>query len=78
MLRKWISEAENRLERKHTGWRPSSQHKGDLFASEGQRAKNKRQRQEIEGKGEGREQGRGSSGSRGQRPASGWRGDLGM
>lgn len=50
-----LIEAENRLERKHTGWRPSSQHKGDLFASEGQRAKSKRQRQEIEGEGEGEE-----------------------
>ena len=34
------------------GRRPSSQHKGDSFASKGQRAGNKRQRQEIEDKGE--------------------------
>ena len=33
--------------------RPSSQHKGDLFAPEGQRAGNKRQRQEIKGEGVG-------------------------
>ena len=31
----------------------SSQHKGDLFAPEGQRAGNKRQRQELEDEGEG-------------------------
>jgi len=39
--------------------RPSSQHKGNLFVPEGQRAGNKRQRQEIEDEGEGgRSQGR--------------------
>ena len=32
----------------------SSQHKGDVFAPEGQRAGNKRQREEIEGEGEGK------------------------
>lgn len=32
--------------------RPSSLHKGDLFASEGQRAGNARQRQETEDEGE--------------------------
>ena len=42
--------------------RPSSQHKGDSFAPEGQRTGNKRQRQEIEDEGEGegnKEEGRG-------------------
>ena len=33
--------------------RPRYQHEGDSFALEGQRAGNKRQRQEIEDKGEG-------------------------
>lgn len=33
--------------------RPNSQHKGDLFASGGQRAGNERQSQETEGGGEG-------------------------
>ena len=33
--------------------RPSSQHKGGLFAPEGQRAGNKRQRQEVRDEGEG-------------------------
>jgi len=33
--------------------RPSSQHKGNSFATEGQREGNKRQRQEREDKGEG-------------------------
>jgi hypothetical protein len=34
--------------------RPSSQHKGDLFAPEGKRAEKKRQRQETENEGEGK------------------------
>jgi hypothetical protein len=34
--------------------RPSSQHKGGLFAPEGQRVGNKRQRQEIEDEAEGK------------------------
>lgn len=34
--------------------RPSSQHKADLFVSQRQKAENKRQRKEIEGKGEGK------------------------
>jgi hypothetical protein len=35
--------------------RPSSQHKGNSFVTEGQRAGNKRQRQETEEEGGGRE-----------------------
>jgi hypothetical protein len=44
-----------RLEKaRHSGLpRPRSQQKGDLFAPEGQRTGNKRQRQEIEDEGEG-------------------------
>lgn len=34
--------------------KPSSQHKGDLFASEGRRTGNKRKRQETEDEGEGK------------------------
>lgn len=46
-------------ERKHgSGPRPSSQHNGDLFALEGKRAGNKRQRQRRKGKGT-RERGKG-------------------
>ena len=46
-------EAEGTLNSAQDTPRPSSQHKGDLFAPEGQRAGNKRQTQEIEDEGEG-------------------------
>lgn len=63
----------------HDTPRPSSQHKGDVLAPEGQRAGNRRQKQEPEDQEEGegnKGEGKGVFVPEGQRTASGCRGSL--